>query len=75
VVQLVLLPGLDGTGLLFRPLVATLFDAGTKVVSYPNDKALSFDEHAQARHDRLVPASAAQWLRDRQIARVRATHF
>jgi pimeloyl-ACP methyl ester carboxylesterase len=47
VVKLVLLPGLDGTGLLFRPLVATLFDLDTNVVSYPNDKALSLDEHAR----------------------------
>jgi len=41
-----MLPGLDGTGLLFRPLVATLSGTGTKVVTYPNDKALSLDEHA-----------------------------
>ena len=44
--QLVLLPGLDGTGLLFRPLVAAL-SGEPKVVSYPNDKALSLDEHAR----------------------------
>jgi hypothetical protein len=42
-----MLPGLDGTGLLFRPLVAAMPDTGTKVVSYPNDKALSLDEHAR----------------------------
>jgi len=42
-----MLPGLDGTGLLFRPLVAAMPDNGTKVVSYPNDKALSLDEHAR----------------------------
>jgi pimeloyl-ACP methyl ester carboxylesterase len=47
VVKLVLLPGLDGTGLLFRPLVATLFGVDANVVSYPNDKALSLDEHAR----------------------------
>src|SRR4051812_45795580 len=41
-----MLPGLDGTGLLFRPLVATLSGIATKVVTYPNDKALSLDEHA-----------------------------
>ena len=45
--QLVLLPGLDGTGLLFRPLVATLSNVESKVVSYPNDKTLSLDEHAR----------------------------
>jgi pimeloyl-ACP methyl ester carboxylesterase len=47
VVELVMLPGLDGTGLLFRPLVATLSGVETKVVSYPNDRALSLDEHAR----------------------------
>ena len=45
--ELVLLPGLDGTGLLFRPLVARLSDVETKVVSYPNAEALSLDEHAR----------------------------
>ena len=45
--ELVLLPGLDGTGLLFRPLVAALRDDRTEVVSYPNDKALSLDEHTR----------------------------
>jgi pimeloyl-ACP methyl ester carboxylesterase len=59
VVELVMLPGLDGTGLLFRPLVATLSGVETKVVSYPNDKALSLDEHArwvirQLRGDKAV---------------------
>jgi pimeloyl-[acyl-carrier protein] methyl ester esterase len=47
VAQLVLLPGLDGTGVLFRPLVAALSNVDSKVVSYPNDKALSLDEHAR----------------------------
>jgi pimeloyl-ACP methyl ester carboxylesterase len=47
VVELVMLPGLDGTGRLFRPLVATLSGVEAKVVSYPNDKALSLDEHAR----------------------------
>src|SRR5438034_9685590 len=46
--QLVLLPGLDGTGSLFSPLLAELpRDLHTKTVSYPNDKALSLDEHAR----------------------------
>jgi pimeloyl-ACP methyl ester carboxylesterase len=47
VVNLVLLPGLDGTGHLFRPFVAALSDVDTQAVSYPNDKALSLDEHAR----------------------------
>jgi len=42
-----MLPGLDGTGRLFRPLVAALPGVEAKVVSYPNDKALSLDEHAR----------------------------
>ena len=45
--RLVLLPGLDGTGLLFRPLVAILSNVESKVVSYPNDKAFSLDEHVR----------------------------
>ena len=45
-----MLPGLDGTGLLFRPLVATLSGVETKVVSYPNDKALSLDDKVRLAH-------------------------
>jgi surfactin synthase thioesterase subunit len=40
-------PASTARGLLFRPLVATLSGVETKVVSYPNDKALSLDEHAR----------------------------
>jgi pimeloyl-ACP methyl ester carboxylesterase len=47
VVELALLPGLDGTGLLFRAFVAALPDVDTKIVSYPHDKVLSLDEHAR----------------------------
>jgi pimeloyl-[acyl-carrier protein] methyl ester esterase len=48
VAQLVLLPGLDGTGALFRPLLGALpREARATVVSYPNDKPLSLDEHAR----------------------------
>ena len=45
--NLVLLPGLDGTGMLFRPLLEAL-PAGIqpKVIAYPRDQALSLAEHA-----------------------------
>lgn len=44
-VTLVLLPGLDGTGLLFADFVAALGpDAKTIVVSYPTDLPLGYDE-------------------------------
>jgi pimeloyl-ACP methyl ester carboxylesterase len=43
---LVLLPGLDGTGLVFDPLLKQLSeDIETKVVSYPADRVMSFQEH------------------------------
>jgi pimeloyl-ACP methyl ester carboxylesterase len=58
VVELVLLPGLDGTGRLFQPLLAQL---RAKVVSYPNDKPLTLDEHA--RHAiRQLPSEKAVLL-------------
>lgn len=44
---LVLLPGLDGTGLLFEPLLAVLpSHIRTHVVSYPPDQPLSLAEYA-----------------------------
>ncbi len=44
-ILLVLLPGLDGTGLLFRPLLEAL-PANIKpiIVSYPSDKIVGYDE-------------------------------
>jgi pimeloyl-[acyl-carrier protein] methyl ester esterase len=43
--KLVLLPGLDGTGRLFKPLVEVLpAHLSPVVISYPNDKALSYPE-------------------------------
>jgi hypothetical protein len=51
VTRFVLLPGLDGTGLLFRPLLAYL-DA--EVVSYPCDVALGYDELMELIAPRLV---------------------
>lgn len=44
---LVLLPGMDGTGTLFDPFVSHLpSDYAVQVVSYPNDRALSYEELA-----------------------------
>lgn len=46
--KLILLPGLDGTGILFRPLLAALpKDIQSKVIAYPPDQAISLAEHAQ----------------------------
>ena len=43
--SLVLLPGLDGTGLLFGPLLAALPpEVSTVVVSYPGDSQLAYSE-------------------------------
>jgi pimeloyl-ACP methyl ester carboxylesterase len=45
--NLVLLPGLDGTGLLFRPLLAALpSDIRPKVIAYPTSDALTLAELA-----------------------------
>jgi pimeloyl-[acyl-carrier protein] methyl ester esterase len=45
--NLILLPGLDGTGILFRPLLAALpEDISPKVIAYPADRRLSLAEHA-----------------------------
>jgi pimeloyl-ACP methyl ester carboxylesterase len=44
-VELVLLPGLDGSGVLFRPLLGHLpAHIDPKVVSYPTDQMLGYDE-------------------------------
>lgn len=45
---LILLPGLDGTGILFRPLLAALPQTiRSRVIAYPADQRLSLAEHAQ----------------------------
>lgn len=41
---LVLLPGLDGTGLLFKPLLDLMSDISALVVRYPKDEVLSKDQ-------------------------------
>ena len=43
--KMVLLPGLDGTGLLFEPLIAELPKAiDVCIISYPTDRELSYQE-------------------------------
>lgn len=43
---LVLLPGLDGTGLVFEPLVKHLSaEIDAQIVRYPADRAISFQQH------------------------------
>ncbi len=43
--RLVLLPGLDGTGLLFEPLLRQLpAELQTQVISYPGDRRLGYDD-------------------------------
>ena len=52
--QLVLLPGLDGTGTLFGPLVQALpEDIRPTVIAYPPDRVLSLPEHADWVSNRL----------------------
>jgi pimeloyl-ACP methyl ester carboxylesterase len=52
--KLVLLPGLDGTGVLFRPLLAALPASLTPVViSYPTRERLGYDELLNYVRDRL----------------------
>jgi pimeloyl-[acyl-carrier protein] methyl ester esterase len=45
VITLVLLPGMDGSGALFAPLIAALGDrVRTHIISYPPDQALGYEE-------------------------------
>jgi pimeloyl-ACP methyl ester carboxylesterase len=44
VTRLVLLPGLDGTGDLFAPLVAALGAIPSQVIAYPHDRVMSYAE-------------------------------
>lgn len=52
--KLVLLPGLDGTGLLFKPFVSALpSSAETLIITYPPDEKLSYKkltEHVLAKY-------------------------
>ncbi len=52
--KLILLPGLDGTGRLFAPLIRELPDSVTTVtLAYPPDTCLSFEEHVAFVSERL----------------------
>jgi len=42
--ELVLLPGMDGTGMLFGPLLDELGDLNTTAISYPNDRIMGYDD-------------------------------
>jgi pimeloyl-ACP methyl ester carboxylesterase len=54
--HLVLLPGLDGTGILFRPFLAGLPKGfGAKVVAYPPSKPLSLTELGELVIEQLPP--------------------
>jgi len=44
---LILLPGLEGSGLLFEPLLNNLEGVKTKVVSYPHDKKMDYKDLIQ----------------------------
>ena len=52
--RLVLLPGLDGTGLLFEPLLRALpKEIEATVIRYPGDQRLSYDELLEFLRDQL----------------------
>jgi len=42
--KLVLLPGMDGTGLLFRPFIDVADDFEIDIIGYPQDKFLTYSE-------------------------------
>ncbi|MGI9227160.1 MAG: alpha/beta fold hydrolase, partial [Gammaproteobacteria bacterium] len=51
---LVLLPGFDGTGRLFSPIHKELFDCvNTIVLSYPNDKPMTYSDLCHYLKDEL----------------------
>lgn len=56
VTTLVLLPGLDGTGKLFKPFLSVLpLDVRTQVIVYPRDRLLSVHEYAEFVKSQLPP--------------------
>lgn len=60
-VALVLLPGLDGTGLLFADLIASLKEVRPVVVTYPTDKVLDYAELETLIHSYL-PSEQSYFL-------------
>lgn len=54
IIKLVLMPGLDGTGISFEPLSRFLSaDIATTVVRYPTDRSLSFEETVACAYDQI----------------------
>lgn len=52
--HLVLMPGLDGTGLSFEPLLPFLpADAKITIIRYPTDKLLSFEETVECAAEQI----------------------
>src|SRR4051794_37479523 len=61
--HLVLMPGMDGTGILFRPLLSVLnLDVSASVLTYPCDEPLGYEA--------LVPRIMPALPRDRPFALV-----
>jgi len=55
-VKYLLLPGLDGTGKLFEPFLASApANSSCEVVSYPIDRQMSYAEHAKSVCTNLIP--------------------
>ena len=55
---LVLLPGLDGTGMIFEPLLTHLpEEIDAQVVRYPVDRPMSFQEHVDFAREQSQPDS------------------
>ena len=51
--KLVLLPGMDGTGLMFRPFIDAAYNHSIDVISYPNDTSQKYTELIGFVKDRL----------------------
>lgn len=51
--KFILLPGLDGTGLLFKPFQEAFLDQNLEVVSYPTDKKLDYNQLAELVKEQL----------------------
>ncbi len=53
---IIFMPGLDGTGISFEPLAELLPpDASVKIVRYPPDRFLDFDETVRCARDQIQP--------------------
>ena len=57
---IVFIPGIDGTGILFEPLEKLLpHDVNVKVIQYPADRLLSFEENLQCVRQQVQPDQEA----------------